>query len=361
MLYVIGFLLAFFVSLCATWITIRLAYRYGFLDYPSRKHGAILHTTPIPRAGGAPVFFAVLVVSVLLFWFYRDHITGTDWVKHLIGIFLSGFCIVLMGLVDDKKDLSPILRLVLMFLFAFMVVGFGIGVSYVTNPFAGGVFHLDTFVIPFYFLGELRTIVVWADLVAVLWIVSLMNIVNWSSGLDGQNAGISTVALLILGFASLRYDRLSEPTALLSFITAGAFLGFLFFSAYPQKIMPGFGGSTFSGFMIAVLSILSGAKFATAAIVLAVPILDACWVFFRRILRKQNPMQSDRTHLHHYLLDLGWSKRKIAYFYWIISAILGILTLGINSQSKVIVFVCVSILFLIGVLWIRRLLLSSKP
>jgi UDP-GlcNAc:undecaprenyl-phosphate GlcNAc-1-phosphate transferase len=224
------------------------------------------------------VYVATLVTTIVLFSLFAVAIEGTDWLKHLIGIFIAGLGIVLMGLFDDKYDLSPRLRLVLMFACALIVVGFGVGISYVTNPVLGGVFRLDTWVIPLYLLGDWRTIVVWADIVAVFWIVSLMNTVNWSSGLDGQNAGIATVSLLMLGFASLRYDRLSEPTALLAFIAAGAFAGFLIFSAYPQKIMPGFGGSTFSGFMIAVLSILSGAKFATVLIVLAIPILDAVWV-----------------------------------------------------------------------------------
>ncbi len=359
MAYFLGFSLAFLLALIFTKITIYLAFKYGFVDDPKRKHGAILHSTPIPRAGGAPVYLATLFASLLIFGFQFSFIESTDWVKHLTGIFLAGLCIVVMGVIDDKYDLSPKLRLGLMFLFALIVVGFGIGVSYVTNPL-GGVILLNEWVIPLYFWDGLHTIVVWADVVAIFWIVSMMNVVNWSSGVDGQNAGIAVVTLTILGFASLRYDRLSEPTALLAFIAAGAFAGFLIFSSYPQKIMPGFGGSTFSGFMIAVLAILSGAKFAIAIIVLAIPILDALWVFSRRLAHKKNPMKSDRTHLHHYLLDLGWSKRRIAFFYWLICALLGILTLQINSQSKLFAFIGVLIVFSVSMLWIRRSLQSSK-
>lgn len=360
MIYLIGFISTFLLSILLTKLTIRFAYKYGFVDDPKRKHNAILHAQPIPRAGGLPVYIATFLVSAVIYSFYAVAIQSTDWVKHLTGIFLAGLGIVLMGLFDDKYDLSPKLRLVLLFAFALLVVGFGVGVTYVTNPIGGGVFRLDSWVIPLYFLGDLHTIVVWADIVAVFWIVSLMNAINWSSGLDGQNAGISVVALAVLGFASLRYDRLSEPTALLAFIAAGAFAGFLVFSAYPQKIMPGFGGSTFSGFMIAVLSILSGAKFATAIIVLAIPILDSVWVFTRRVLHKKNPMSNDRTHLHHYLLDIGWSKRRIAFFYWLVCALLGILTLQIDSQSKMFAFLGVIVLFIGGVIWIRRSLPSSK-
>ncbi len=357
MLYLLGFLLSFLVSLGATRLTIKWAMKYGYVDIPSRKHSAILHDHPIPRAGGVPVYVATLLTVL---FFSGQLINGYQAnIKHLLGIFIAGLGIVVMGTLDDKYDLSARLRLVLMFVFALIVVGFGIGITYVTNPL-GGVIRLDQLVYGFTFAGGLHTIVVLADIFAVFWIVSLMNIVNWSSGLDGQNAGIATIALAILGFSALRYNQTSEPTALLAFITSGAYAGFLIFSAYPQKIMPGFGGSTFSGFMIAVLAILSGAKLATALIVLAIPIIDGAWVVFRRVLNKQNPLQNTRTHLHHYLLDIGWSKRRIAFFYWLICAILGILVLQLNSQTKPFVFLLLLLLFLAGALWLQRLLRSSK-
>jgi UDP-GlcNAc:undecaprenyl-phosphate/decaprenyl-phosphate GlcNAc-1-phosphate transferase len=355
--YLVGFLLAFLLSVLLTKITIRLANKYGFVDNPSRKHGAILHSQPIPRAGGVPVYLATLI-SALLFWDLLVNDFEAN-LKHLVGIFLAGLLVVVLGTLDDKYDISPKLRLICMFFCALIVVGFGIGISYVTNPL-GGVFRLDELVYYFSSPFDTHSVVIFADIVALFWIVGLMNVVNWSSGLDGQNAGISVVAFLVLGLASLRIDNISEPTALLAFILSGAFLGFLLFSKYPQKIMPGFGGSTFSGFMIAVLAILSGAKFATAMIVLAIPILDAAWVFFRRIARKQNPMKNDRTHLHHYLLDIGWSKKRIAFFYWLICAILGILSLQFNSQTKMLTFILVLLLFGLGIVWLHRLSRSRE-
>jgi UDP-GlcNAc:undecaprenyl-phosphate/decaprenyl-phosphate GlcNAc-1-phosphate transferase len=354
--YILAFLIAFLLSVIFTKLTIRYAFKYGFVDDPSRKHGAILHSKPIPRAGGIPVYLASLFTVLL---FAQLLLSQSANFKHLIGIFIAGMLVVILGTMDDKYEISPRVRLACMFLFAFLVVGFGIGISYITNP-AGGVFRLDEWAVTFHAFNDEFKIIVWADLLAVIWIVSLMNIVNWSSGLDGQNAGIAAVTFMVLGFASLRYNNISEPTALLSFILSGAYGGFLLFSKYPQKIMPGFGGSTFSGFMIAVISILSGAKFATAAIILAIPILDAAWVFLRRLWRKQNPMKNDRTHLHHYLLDIGWSKKRIAFFYWLICSILGILALQVNSQTKVFTFLLVFLLFAVGVVWLHRLLRSSK-
>ncbi len=358
MIYLLGFLLTLLISAGATKLTIKWALKYGFVDNPGRAHSSIIHDHPIPRAGGIPVYFASLLAVLL---FFGQFINGYEAsIKHLVGIFLAGLGIVVMGTLDDKYDLSPKSRLIVMFLLSLVVVGFGVGITYITNPLAGGILRLDTLVYTFKFAGSMHSIIVFADILAVLWIVSLMNVVNWSSGLDGQNAGIAMIALAILGFSALRFNQTSEPTALLAFITSGAYAGFLIFSAYPQKIMPGFGGSTFSGFMIAVLAILSGAKLATALIVLAIPILDAVWVVIRRIINKQNPMKNTRTHLHHYLLDVGWSKRRIAFFYWLICAVLGILVLQINSQTKLFVFLVLLLLFFAGVLWLQRLLRSSK-
>lgn len=359
MTYAVAFFAAILLSWILTKITIKLAYRHGFVDDPARKHSAILHLTPIPRAGGAPVYLTMLVIylcGLFLSLFTFIHVPA----HRIWALFVAGAIIVAMGLWDDKFDVSAKVRLLLQVLCAILLIFSGVGVSYVSNPFGAEVLRLDQWYLMYEFFGSTRTFYFIANFIALFWIVMMMNVMNWSSGLDGQNAGISVVALLVLGIASLREGRMSEDVALLSFIGSGAFLGFLLWSAYPQKIMPGFGGTNWSGFLIAVLSIMSSAKFAIAAIVLAVPVLDALWVGIRRILRGKNPMHHDRTHLHHYLLDIGWSKRKIAWFYWLLSAFLGILVLQLGSQAKFLLFLVLIVLFVAGVLWLRYLLASSK-
>lgn len=98
--------------------------------------------------------------------------------------------------------------------------------------------------------------------------------------------------------------------------------------------MPGYGGGSLAGFMLAVLAILSGGKVATAILVLGVPMMDAVYTIFRRILRGRSPVWGDRGHLHHKLIEFGWGKRRIALFYWLVSAILGTIALRLNSQQK---------------------------
>lgn len=352
MLYFLLFGLAVLMSWIFTKIMIGVAYRYGIVDDPRRKHGAIIHKEPIPRGGGVPVYLATLCVAAIGYWLLAIGSNGVP-VHRMLTLLGAGFVIVVMGVLDDKYDLSAGLRLGIQFICALLIVWSGVGVSFVSNPFNEGVVRLDHIAWTYAFLGEVRTFYVLANVIALFWIVGLMNMVNWSSGMDGQNAGIAVVALAVLGIAALREGVDSEMVALLAFVGSGAFLGFLFWSAYPQKIMPGFGGSTWSGFLIAVLAIMSGAKFATAAIVLAVPVIDAVWVGIRRIMRGQNPMKNDRTHLHHYLLDLGWSKSQVVWFYWGISALLGILVLGLGTFSKFLFFAFLIIVFLAFWLWLK--------
>jgi UDP-GlcNAc:undecaprenyl-phosphate/decaprenyl-phosphate GlcNAc-1-phosphate transferase len=144
------------------------------------------------------------------------------------------------------------------------------------------------------------------------------------------------------------HDLTQNTVATLAFITAGSFLGFLPWNFYPQKIMPGYSGKTLAGFLIATIAILSGGKVGSALIILSIPMLDAIYILIKRILLKKSPFKADRNHLHHKLLDLGWSKRKIALFYWIISTILGLVALLFTSQQKLFIFILMAI-FLGGI------------
>jgi UDP-GlcNAc:undecaprenyl-phosphate GlcNAc-1-phosphate transferase len=139
----------------------------------------------------------------------------------------------------------------------------------------------------------------------------------------------------------------------LAFILAGAYLGFLLWNFYPQKIMPGYGGGALAGYFLAVLAILSGAKVATAILVLGVPMMDAVYSIMRRIIQGRSPVWGDRGHLHHKLMDLGWGKRRIALFYWLVSAVLGWVALQLNSQWKAYTIVLLAVMVGGLLLWLN--------
>jgi UDP-GlcNAc:undecaprenyl-phosphate GlcNAc-1-phosphate transferase len=182
-------------------------------------------------------------------------------------------------------------------------------------------------------------------LLALFFILWNMNIVNWSKGVDGQMPGFVAIALAFVGLIALRFaaDPAQLETAHLAFIVSGAFAGFLVWNFYPQKIMSGYGAGSLAGFFLAVLAILSGAKFATTVMVLAVPTADAVFTIVRRILAGKSPLWGDRGHLHHKLLDeLGWGRKRIAVFYWVTSFSLGVLSLVLDTRGKILAIVLAS-------------------
>jgi UDP-GlcNAc:undecaprenyl-phosphate GlcNAc-1-phosphate transferase len=135
----------------------------------------------------------------------------------------------------------------------------------------------------------------------------------------------------------------------------GAFIGFLPYNFYPQKIMPGYGGGALAGFLLGVLSILSFGKFGTAFLILAIPTLDAGYTIMRRIKNKKSPFKADWGHLHHKLLDIGWGKRRIALFYWFVTFILGLSSLFLRGIEKLIVFLMIAVILFVFIMIIERM------
>lgn len=344
----IVFLVAVTISLITTPLTIQLSRKLGLTDDPKRKHPAILHKKLLPRAGGVPPLLGFL----FSIWLITLVVGSFSISKSLIGISLASILVVIIGLLDDKYDLNPYLRLLSNFIVAAIVVGSGIGINFITNPL-GGLLHLDTMSFSFHLsesfglLAGPHTIVLLADVLALIWIVWVMNALNWSSGIDGQLTGIATMTFLILGIASLGLiglDSNNQRTAIYSFAAAGAFLGFLPFSFFPQKIMPGYGGATLAGFLIATLSILSGAKIATAFLILLVPLLDALWAIVRRLISRHSPVWGDREHLHHQLLKLGLKIPQIWFLYVTATFLLGILALTFDTEEKFFAIIIIGVI-----------------
>lgn len=347
----LGFLLSLSITLAVTPIVIKLALKYGFVDDPKiHKHPALLHKITVPRAGGLAI--AIGIIGAILVFVPLS--------KQVVGIILASIIAVIVGVLDDKYDLNPYLRFLSNFVVAIIVVMSGVGISFITNPF-GGVIRLDEFVINFN-LGGPHSIVVLADIFAILWIVWVMNMLNWSKGVDGQLAGIAGIGFCVLGITSLRFstDDPSQITvAILAFIAAGASFGFLPFNWHPAKIFPGY-SSTILGFLIAVISILSGAKVAIAVLVMAVPLLDGIFTMIRRILMKKSPFWGDKRHFHHHLIKLGWGHQKISLFYWTVCAILGAIALLTSGVEKLFAGLLVLAAITAMILWINLIIWSKE-
>ncbi|MEK7521216.1 MAG: MraY family glycosyltransferase [Patescibacteria group bacterium] len=339
-------LFAFLFSVFGTFLVIKFARTLGILDNPKKRvHPATLHTRPTPRGGGLSIYVAILAASLLF-------IPSVD--QRLLGILIGGAIIVLVGYLDDRRDVSPYWRLVGQTLAALVVVGSGIGISFVSNPFGGGVIDLSQPQIQFDLFGSTHTIWVLSSLFGLVWIVALSNAVSWSSGVDGQLSGFTTIAALVITILSFRFsaDITQWPETILGAIVFGAFLGFLPHHIYPQKIMPGFSGGTLAGYSLAVLSILTTAKVGTLLLVLAIPVIDAGYIIIRRLISGKSPVQGDQGHLHHRLLKEGWTQSQVAYFYWAITGVLGVAALYLNATHKLYTIVGITLAVGFLIIWL---------
>ena len=324
---------AFIATAVATPLSLIFIKKFGIIDDPNQhKHPAIIHKKPIPRAGGIPLFIGVLIAGII--FLPVEKIT--------IAIFAASFICLITGVLDDKFDISPYFRFLINIIAAVIVIFAGVNIPFITNPF-GGILFLNSLHIPFLGIIELNFI---SYIIAIIWIVWVINMLNWSKGVDGQMPGIVAISAIIIGILSLRFpvlDYYSLMSATLSFIIAGASLGFLVFNFYPARIFPGY-GATAIYLLLAVTSILSGAKLATAILVMGVPMADGAFTILRRILTGHSPFWHDKKHLHHLLLTLGFGQRRIALFYWIISAILGAISLILSSKGKLFAIIMLIII-----------------
>jgi len=340
-------IITFLISTVITPLVIKLAKRFKLLDDALiRKHPAHTHSGIIPRAGGLSIFSAILIASLLFLPLN----------KILIAILIGGFLIVLMGLLDDYYDLSPYLRFFLNILIVAFVITAGLGVPYITNPL-GGVIRLDTISYTLDFFGQ-HNFLIFANLFSLIWIVAIMNFINWSGGVDGQLPGFVAISSFFLGLLAFRFtghNISNESVVIFAFIISAAYFGFLIWNFYPQKIMPGYSGGALAGFMLGVLSILSWGKIGTLILVLSVPLVDALYVIARRIINKQSPFLGDAGHFHHRLLKIGWGRRRIAVFYWIVSFLFGIAALGFQRSQKVLAIFLVTILLALFILIIEEI------
>ena len=292
-----AFLVAGWVSFLVTPLVARLARRLQVINEPRDRD---LHERPTPGLGGLAILAAVVVAA--LAFLPNDGETR--------GIIGGAIAIALIGAADDAlpDGLPPFVKLLGQFAAAAIPVLANVRVENITLPFVS---PLD--------LGH------WGIPLTLLGIVAVMNVVNFTDGVDGLAAGVCTIAAATFAVIALSLDR--DTAGVLAALTAGAAVGFLFHNFHPASIFMGDAGSNLLGLLLACVAIQGVLKTAAVVglffplVILAVPALDATFVVAKRIKYRRPVYSADRWHLHHRLANVGFSQRRtVLYLYgWTLS------------------------------------------
>ena len=313
---------SFLIALILTPVVKNLAVKMGAVDDPRKDKDPErrMHSDPIPRMGGLAIALGFLL-STLVFL----PILGEEYGNYR-GMLLGAVIVVVLGVFDDIYDLRALFKLVVQIIAAMIAVVGGNVITDLSNP---NIFSSN----PYWHLGWLSVPV------TVIWIVGMTNAVNLIDGLDGLSCGVSSISSLTLLVIALLVGE--PPVALLVAALAGACLGFLPYNMNPAKIFMGDTGSTFLGYVLAVISIQGLFKmytlisFVVPFLLFGLPIFDTCFAFIRRIAHGQSPMHADRGHVHHRLIDMGFSQKQAVAVLYVITAILGLSAVVLTTSGAV--------------------------
>lgn len=285
---------AFIVSYFSTpWVK-KISHKLGAVDVPNHRK---VHKTPVARGGGAAIFLGFFIAFLFLNRFSPE----------IIGFLVASFIIVILGIFDDILGLAALPKFLVQSLAAMIVIYFGVRID-MTALLRG---HLP---------GSLAFLSV---PLTYFWIIGITNAINLIDGLDGLAAGVSTISAFTISVVAFTNGQIT--VAVLALIIGFAALGFLPHN-FRSKIFMGDTGSMFLGFSLATLAIVGSTKLAAAfsffvpIMILAIPIFDTIFAIIRRIVTKRPLFEGDRKHLHHRLLDLGFSSLQTVIFIYILSA-----------------------------------------
>ncbi len=309
-----------------------LAVHFDVVDRPDDPRK--MHKNPTPLLGGIAIFLAVTIGIYILYALGFGNFSKVSSMT-MMAISVGGLLLMIGGTLDDRYRLKPWQQIAWPLLAAVLVVISGVHISYITDPL-GGLSKSVLYITP-----------IIGGLIAFGWLMGMMYTTKFLDGLDGLVSGIAVIASIFIFIASLAWDVEGSATGIWALLLAGSCLGFLVFNWHPAKIFLGEGGSLYIGFMLAVLSIISGSKIMTTLLVVGIPVLDVLFVILGRLWRGQSPFShADRTHLHFQLLDRGYTQRQVVLFLYLIALTFGAVSTISNSLGKIIGFALLIIIMI---------------
>lgn len=321
---IVAFICAALLAYSTTPAVRVLAFKIDAVDVPLDNRR--VHSKPIPRIGGLAIYLSFLITTVLF----------CDINSQLATILIGGAVLVIIGIIDDIFRLNAWIKL----LIQLMVAGFAVfNGNVIEHVNIGGYIPLGVFSIP----------------LTILWIVGLTNAINFIDGLDGLACGVSAIsAMSLLCVVLLHGDIVST---LICTILLGSCLGFLPFNSNPARIFMGDTGALFLGYTLAVLSIQGVFKlhavlsFIVPLAIFALPLFDALSAIIRRLIKGKSPFSPDRDHIHHKLIDMGFTQKESVKILYAICGILGLVAVFctdlMSDSTKVIKSIAIAIIAVI--------------
>ena len=323
-------LVAFVVAAAVTPAAIKIAPKIGAMDIP--KDERRMHKKPMPRFGGIAIYLGIM--AALAVFALKD--------KGITSVMTGCTLIYMLGLIDDLKDLKPLVKLCGQIVCATVVYIMGVRIEFITNYFGPGNMAF----------GDVACFII-----TVLWLIAITNAVNLIDGLDGLAAGIAAISALCIGYVAYIHGQYVPTLAMMAIACAA--LGFLPYNFNPAKIFMGDSGSELLGFSIAAVSILGTVKSATIvvviipALVLGLPIFDTVMAIFRRLAKHQSIGTADKDHLHHRIMKAGFGQKRAVMILYCISGIMGIVAvlysrgltveyLGLTAVAIMLIYVLLS-------------------
>jgi UDP-GlcNAc:undecaprenyl-phosphate/decaprenyl-phosphate GlcNAc-1-phosphate transferase len=327
-LYIFGVVVAAVFALILTPVVKRLAFVVGAVDAPNHRK---VHTRIMPRLGGLAIYLAFVGAFFIIY-----PALDAAQAKVALGLLLGGTIIVVVGALDDKYELSPKVKLLGQVIAACVIVLFDIKIELLNAPFGNGAFDFSA---------------AWISVpLTIFWIVGVTNAVNLIDGLDGLAAGVSGIASATMLIMALIMGNV--PVIILSAILLGSILGFLVYNFHPAKIFMGDSGALFLGFTLATLSILGFKQVAIVSfiaplLILGVPLSDTFFAIVRRIVNKTPISVADKSHLHHCLLQLGFSHRTTVLMIYGISVLFGGCALLLSQTKPWVTILLIAVILLV--------------
>ncbi len=324
--------LGFGAGILGVFTTLFLFPKIGLLDFPER-YGLTREKIPYPAGINIAILFIV-------FTLFLTHILPefSPYKTQIYGFLTALTLLTTISFIDDRKQISPKIRLIVQSISALIVINTGTYIEFITNPFAS--LYTDSSV-------NFHASALIGGSITFFWIIGFINATNWSDGIPNLTLSSGIMASLSLGLLSFLPLVNQSELGILCFVFFALLFPFIFVNIGKTRFILGDSGSMTIGFCLAIFSLFSGGKMATLLIAMSIPIFDSIYVVFSRIIEKKSPLKGgDGKHLHDHLLKKNWKEFHIFLLYFCTSLFLGISVLFLDTLEKLSLIICSFFIFL---------------